>query len=205
MHKNQKIMKLRNIFYPVFAVIFSLCLFSCSDDDDDNSGNNNNNDDNTELKNDYTATANVKTATLIRGTNYGDNIKGEDNIVIYEDFNSRYSLLLTSGNICLIAEYREDGSFSTQSASSAKSGIHDIGQVYNLQDVTEKEKINDEYHSYGLYRGGYFYSTVQPTHGYSAYFTTENEELKFVRIYIKDYTLNTSSTLTSITIQYQLY
>lgn len=199
MHKNQKTMKLRNIFYPVFAVMFSLCLFSCSDDDDDNGGNN----DNTEVKNDYTATTSVKTATL----RYGNDIKGEDYIVIYEDYNKRYSLLLLYGNICIQPYSRNSGYFNLQNDKNGNlSGIHDLGQINSLQDITEKEKTSDNWDN--RYNGGYgyyHYSTVQPNHGYSAYFTTENDELKFVRIYIKDYTLDTSGTLTSITIQYQLY
>lgn len=207
MHKNQKTMKLRNIFYPVFAVMFSLCLFSCSDDDDDNGGNNDNNDDNTEVKNDYTATASVKTVTLRRGPEYEDDIKGENSIVIYEDYNMRYSLLLADGNICIAPHSRLNGYFTSQNDRYGNfSGIHDLGQITSLQDITAKEKTSDNWNGSNYGRGRHsHYSTVQPNHGYSAYFTTENDELKFVRIYIKDYTLNTSSTLTSITIQYQLY
>lgn len=51
----------------------------------------------------------------------------------------------------------------------------------------------------------YKYSTVQPNHGYAAFFTTEENEVKYLRIFIEGYTLDHSGTLESITIQYQLY
>ena len=51
----------------------------------------------------------------------------------------------------------------------------------------------------------YNFSIVQPNHGYTTYFTTENNEVKYMRIFIKDYSLSDDVGLTSITIQYQLY
>ena len=189
-------MKLANIIYPVFSIMFSLCLFSCSNDDDDYNGGGGN----SENRNDYTVTESVKSAKL------EDDNKGES-IIIYEDFNYRYSLLMIDGSICMKPEYRYNGYFTPKGdPSGTESGIHDTGKVNNLQGVTEKEKINDNWEgrqSFPKYKCQY--SDVQPGHGYSAYFTTDEGEMKFVRIYIKDYTLDESGTLTSITIQYQLY
>lgn len=194
-----KTMKLANIIYPVFSIMFSLCLFSCNNDDDDYNGGGGN----SENRNDYTVTESVKTANLIEGYN-----RKKYDIIIYEDFNYRYSLLMTNGRICLKPEYRYNGYFTSKyDDSGTESGIHDTGKVNNLQSITEKEKINDDwerpYPSYSL--AGYQYSDVQPGHGYSVYFTTDEGEMKFVRIYIKDYTLDESGILIFITIQYQLY
>lgn len=51
----------------------------------------------------------------------------------------------------------------------------------------------------------YKYSTVQPNHGYAAFFTTEDGEVKYLRILVTDYSLDESGALETITVQYQLY
>lgn len=203
-HKTVTAMK-QKTFFSIFIIMMSICLFSCSKNDDGNGGGNG---DGTEVKNGYTATADIKTVTLVTQSNRED-VNGENEIIIYEDYNNRYSLLLAYGKICLRPEYRENGHFRYRNDyNGEKSGIHDSGKVSSLQDIMTKEKTNDGWTAYSSqYLGANYcqHSTVQPNHGYSAYFTTENDELMFVRIYIKDYTLNTDSDLTSITIQYQLY
>ena len=203
-HKTVTAMK-QKTFFSIFIIMLSICLFSCSKNDDGNGGGNG---DGTEVKNGYTATADIKTVTLKTKSDPAD-VNGEEEIIIYEDYNNRYSLLLAYGEICLRPEYRENGYFRYRNDyNGEKSGIHDSGKVSSLQDIMTKEKTNDDWTAYSSqYLGANYcqHSTVQPNHGYSAYFTTENDELMFVRIYIKDYTLNTDSDLTSITIQYQLY
>lgn len=196
MHKI-KAMKLANIIYPVFSIMFSLCLFSCNNDDDDYNGGGGN----SENRNDYTVTESVKSAKL------EDKSILEESIIIYDDFNCRYSLLLYNGHICMSPQHRYNGGLvSNYDPNGTESGIHDTGKVNNLQGIAEKEKINDNWENY-QYDSKYRcqYSDVQPGHGYSAYFTIDEGEMKFVRIYIKDYTLDEFGTLTSITIQYQLY
>lgn len=203
-HKTVTAMK-QKTFFSIFIIMMSICLFSCSKNEGSNGGGNG---DGTEVKNGYTATADIKTVTLATQPNRED-VNGENEIIIYEDYNNRYSLLLAYGKICLRPEYRENGYFRHwYDYKGEKSGIHDLGKVSSLQDIMTKEKTNDGiFDSNSEYISANYcqHSTVQPNHGYSAYFTTENDELMFVRIYIKDYTLNTDSDLTSITIQYQLY
>ena len=203
-HKTVTAMKPKNIF-SIFIIMMSICLFSCSKNEGSNGGGNG---DGTEVENDYTATADIKTVTLKTKSNYAD-VNGEREITIYEDYNNRYRLWLAYGEICLRPDDRENGYFSSRyDYNGEKSGIHDLGKVSSLQDIMTKEKANDGWFGDSSQYSSANYcqhSTVQPNHGYSAYFTTENDELMFVRIYIKDYTLNTSGTLTSITIQYQLY
>lgn len=201
MHKDIKIMKIKNLLFLVPMLIMSLCLFSCGDDDDEDV-NNGGSGDNTEIKGDYTATTSVKTATLISSEVYGNPVTG---IRIYEDFNNLYTLVLSGGNICFVHYTRHNGEWK-QYTIKGKNGIKDIGKVTSLQDVDikNKEKENDNYYNSNYY-GVYCYSQVQPSHGYTAYFTTENDEIKYMRIFVKDYKLDDEGSLASITIQYQLY
>ena len=202
MHKDIKIMKIKNLLFLVPMLIMSLCLFSCGDDDDNDLNNGGSNGDNTEIKGDYIATTSVKTATLISSEVYGNPVTG---IRIYEDFNNLYTLVLSGGNICFAHYPRYNGDWNNKYAIKGKNGIKDIGKVTSLQDVEikNKEKENDNY--YKDYYGGHCYSQVQPSHGYAAYFTTENDEIKYMRIFVKDYKLDDEGSLASITIQYQLY
>lgn len=202
MHKDIKIMKIKNLLFLVPMLIMSLCLFSCGDDDDNDLNNGGSNGDNTEIKGDYIATTSVKTATLISSEVYGNPVTG---IRIYEDFNNLYTLVLSGGNICFAHYPRYNGDWNNKYAIKGKNGIKDIGKVTSLQDVEikNKEKENDNY--YKDYYGGHCYSQVQPSHGYTAYFTTENDEIKYMRIFVKDYKLDDEGSLASITIQYQLY
>lgn len=195
-------MKIKNLLFLVPMLVMSLCLVSCGDDDDDDLNNGNSNGDNTEIKGDYTATTSIKTATLTSSEVYGNPVTG---IRIYEDFNNLYTLVLSGGNICFAHYPRYNGEWNNKYATQGKNGIKDIGKVTSLQDVDIKnnEKENDNY--YSDYYGGHCYSQVQPSHGYAAYLMTENDEVKYIRIFLKDYKLDDEGSLASITIQYQLY
>lgn len=186
-------------------LVMSLCLVSCGGDDDENV----NHGDNTEFRGDYTVTTSVKTITLAIGQgNIGNHSEDEKNI--YEDFNNLYTLALSGGNICFSHYVRDSGSFSTTSSYRDKDkyhGIKDVGKVSSLSNINSKERVNDDTKSY-MFAGShkwYNFSIIQPNHGYAAYFTTENDEIKNLRIFIKDYTLDDAGSLASITIQYQLY
>lgn len=185
--------------------VMSLCLVSCGDDDDENV----NNGDNTEFRGDYTVTTSVKTITLATSGYIGRN-HSEDEKNIYEDFNNLYTLALSGGNICFSHYVRNSGSFSTTSSYGDKDkyhGIKDVGKVSSLSNINPKERVNDYTNSY-VFAGArmwYNFSIIQPNHGYAAYFTTENDEIKYMRIFVKEYKLNDNGSLVSITIQYQLY
>lgn len=185
--------------------VFSLCFVSCGDDDNEDLSIGGSNGDNTEIKGDYTATVSVKTLTLSRS--YGIGGQSKDERTIYEDFNNLYSLALSSGNICFSHYIRSSGAWSTTASRGDEDeyhGIKDVGKVASLSNINSEEKVND-YTDYSSFSNWYNYSIVQPNHGYAAYFTTENNELKFMRIFVKDYSLDDEGALVSITIQYQLY
>ncbi len=202
-------MKIKNLLFLVPMLVMSLCLVSCGDDDDDDLNNGNSNGDNTEIKGDYTATTSVKTITLACQHGYIGN-KSEDEKKIYEDFNNLYTLALSGGNICFTHYVRNSGYFSTTFSFGDKDkyhGIKDIGKVGSLSNINSKERVNDYTESY-VFAGDprwYNFSIVQPNHGYTTYFTTENNEVKYMRIFIKGYSLSDDVGLASITIQYQLY
>lgn len=177
-------------------LVMSLCLVSCGDDDDEDVNNGGSNGDNTEIKGDYTATTSVKTAILTSSEVYANPVTG---IRIYEDFNNLYTLVLSGGNICFAHYPRHYGQWNNNYTTKGKNGIKNIGKVASLQDVNIKDKGNDNYY------GGHCFSQVQPKYGYAAYFTTENDEVKYMRIFVKDYKLDDEGSLASITIQYQLY
>lgn len=186
-------------------LVFSLCFVSCGDDDNEDLSIGGSNGDNTEIKGDYTATVSVKTLTLSRSSGIGGQSKDER--TIYEDFNNLYSLALSSGNICFSHYIRSSGAWSTIASRGDEDeyhGIKDVGKVASLSNINSEEKVND-YTYYSSFSNWYNYSIVQPNHGYAAYFTTENNELKFMRIFVKDYSLDDEGALVSITIQYQLY
>ena len=69
-----------------------------------------------------------------------------------------------------------------------ETGIKDIGKVTSLQDIKIKNNNENDYRHSAYGSSFHFnYSTVQPNHGYAAYFTTENDEIKNLRIlYIDD-------------------
>lgn len=201
-------MGIRSLLFLVPMLVFSLCFVSCGDDDNEDLSIGGSNGDNTEIKGDYTATASVKTLTLSRS--YGIGEQSKDERTIYEDFNNLYSLALSSGNICFSHYIRSSGAWSTAASYWDKDeyhGIKDIGKVASLSNINSEEKVNDyTYTVSSHYKSSWYnYSIVQPNHGYAAYFTTENNELKFMRIFVKDYSLDDEGALVSITIQYQLY
>ena len=202
MHKNIKIMKIKNLLFLVPMLVMSLFLVSCGDDDDNDLNNGGSNGDNTEIKGDYTATTSVKTVKLT-ASNVG--LQPTSGIKIHEDFNNIYLLVHSIGRLCLPHYVRKDGAWSIYK-NYKDCGIKDIGKVTSLQDI--KIKNNNEYdEGHSVYGSTFFYkySTAQPNHGYAAYFTTENDEIKNLRIFVKDYKLDDEGNLASITIQYQLY
>lgn len=209
MHKDIKIMKIKNLLFLVPMLVMSLFLVSCGDDDDNDLNNGGSNGDNTEIKGDYIATTSVKTLTLVYSGPIGE--RGESEKTIYEDYNNLYSLALSQGNICFPHYVRSRGNWSTTASygdNDKYHGIKDVGKVSSLSEVNSKEKANDYTKYWNPYAGPgpwYNLSIVQPNHGYTAYFTTENDEIKYMRIFVKDYKLDDEGSLASITIQYQLY
>lgn len=185
-------MKKKLFWLPCLMFLLGAVCVSCGNDNNDPTDNPDGGDD-TEVKSDYTATANVKTVTLKSGT---------DVIVIYEDFNRKYSLYINSGQLKLLSYIRTSGSWggnrNSLSYSSLEAGMYmkDIGKVSGLSAITKKVKIGNS---------SPYYPNFQPQHGYATVFTTENDELKYLRIFTSAYTLNSKGSIATGTLQYQLY
>lgn len=213
---------MKKLLFIAFAAFMSIGFVSCSKDDnkDDNEGNKTTQGESpaesAQTKVDYTATKEVKEVNLIA------TFFSNGGINIYEDFNYKYELILPVDNreLCLQNFKRKNGVWNGDEnigsgpygelpVVGGNGGFEDFGKCNGLSDITSKaitpgcnffrvntidSKVNSYYHC-----------IVQPNHGYAAYFTTEDGDVKYLRIFLKDYTLSGSGTLNSITIQYQLY
>lgn len=163
-------------------------LISCGDDDDDSAIGGDTGGENTEIKTDHTATKQVKTVEL----------EGKA-ISIYVDFNRRYDLAYIKGRLCLLPYKRYNGYWSSECNGllySSTVTTSDVGKVSGLSDITD-------YYPADL--DGACFSMIQPSHGYSMSFKTEDDEIKHLRVYCSKIKLDKNGSIKSVTIQYQLY
>lgn len=185
-------MKIHKFWMLAAMMAVSLVTISCEDDDDpkDENGEENNE---TVINPEYIATSTVKEAKL---TELNDWYSAY--CVVYVDFNYKYVLNLRSGSLVLESFYRKYGAWHRDYydpyTGYELAGSKDLGKVNTIADITEK-----------IENGNTVDLMAQPQHGYAMRFKTENNEWKYLRVYIKGYTLDASEALSSITVQYQLY
>ena len=192
----------------VFSFLFLLAglLVSCSSNDDE--GNGEPTPDNTETKSDYTATNKVKTVTI---ESY--NPSKRNDITVYEDFNRKYSLTYLGGCLYLFPYERIGGGWVNQAVEKITYGypygniiksnnvvIKDMGKMNGISAIVEKPKASETDD-----KGRAIYPNLQPYHGYAMSFKTEDDEVKYLRVYFSKYTTDEYGQISSITIQYQLY
>lgn len=187
-------------FLLFFALLFTMgsVLISCGNDDDDSAIGGDTGGENTEIKTDHTATKQVKTVELKR--NYPE----IEAISIYVDFNRRYDLAYTDGKLCLLPYHRYNGYWTKSYQNFYDSygsdytivTISDVGKVSGLSDITD-------YYPADSYKA--CFSIIQPSHGYSMSFKTEDDEIKHLRVYCSKIKLDENGSIKSVTIQYQLY
>lgn len=197
---------MKKIFF-VFSFLLLLAgLFvNCSSDDDE--GNGEPTTDNTETKSDYTATNKVKTVTI---KSY--DVQERNDITIYEDFNRKYSLTYCIGYLYLFPYERISGVWScridrnyygypiSNEIKSYNIAIQDMGKMNGISAIVGKN-IKSEHNGVGRA----IYPNLQPYHGYAMSFKTEDDEVKYLRVYFSKYTTDEYGQISSITIQYQLY
>lgn len=148
-----------------------------------------------------TATTSIKSTTLTAGVGL---IEGTT--WVHEDFSRRYGLTLYDGNILVLSQQRKNGQWSLAGRyASPGSGIVDVKEVGKIGDITLKSSIdygnNLTDYTATLGRALPFY----PNHGYATCFVTGDDEIKYMRIFAKGYTLDKQGALATITLQYQLY
>ena len=200
-------MRTKKIFMVLSIALTTFCLFGCGDDEENTPEN-----DSTEQKGNYTATTSVKEVKLT--PKYYD----ESGLNIYEDFNYKYELKLyyDTRELAIFNYKRADGKWSADAANAkydnewvagGRGGFVDMGKCDGIEEVTSQDIKPGSNFTYTGYTSfvSYYHYAVQPNHGYAAFFTTENDEVKFLRIYVKSYTLDGDGALNSVTVQYQLY
>lgn len=151
-----------------------------------------------------TATTSIKSTTLTAGLGWDE----ARTTWVHEDFSRRYGLTLYDGNILVLSQQRKNGQWSLAGRyASPGSGIVDVKEVGKIGDITLKSSIDygnnltDYYNTATLGRALPFY----PNHGYATCFVTGDDEIKYMRIFAKGYTLDKQGALATITLQYQLY
>lgn len=177
---------------PLMLISLSMIVISCTQDDPER---------------DFSASETVKTTTLIQGKE----------IVYYEDFNLKYTILLDGGRLGINPYKRADGSWdwvwTTDPGKPSKdpvAGIISIGVVNDLSEIKDKcslgdgESISGWYPDYHAWRTQYN-SQVQPNYGYSMCIKTSEGSIKHSRLVIVDYGLDETGSLNTIKVRYQLF
>lgn len=191
---------MKKIFGIIMLAMLAVCsttFVSCGDDDNTEIGGGSagNNTDNY----DYKATTNIKTVVL-NSLNTDDVINSKS--VVYEDFYYKYVLCLTNGRIITYPFVRNNGVWEISWISGTRwyynIGHRDFGKVKNISEVNEKVDI--------IYEGTVLgeFPVAQPQHGYAFAMQAEDGAIN-MRAYIQDYSLETDGSLSTITVQYQLY
>lgn len=170
----------------LIMLVMALSMVSCGSDDDEKKDDDGG-EGGTTITTEYTATTEVKEVKLKA-------LAAWDNpyCTIYEDFNYKHILVLSNGLISLYSYRRENGSWKR---SVYYAHVKDLGKMDGIKDITERNESYDDSLT----------NSAQPEHGYAMNFKTENNEWKYLRVYIKGYTLDKVGALSSITVQYQLY
>ena len=205
-------MSIKKKWMVLAIVLVGLCTVSCGDGDDNQD---------TEKSIDYIVTTVVKTAVLKEEINYSFsyryNLQPTEAITIYQDFNYKYSLGKKDGYLFLYVSQRENGAWRTYPDSGGYGtsyiiSINDgfatetfsVGKVSNINaievKINPKEAGSDSTHPI-VGRS----MVINPSYGYAMGFTTEDGIIKYLRVFIKYFELESNGALGDVTIQYQLY
>lgn len=157
---------------------------------------------------DWTATKDVKSLT-IESQNYSDYMKLD--YVIHADFSRRYFLGTYQSNPAIAAQERKSGEWTQGSSWNWEFGILSVGKCDKIDDITEKpawsnnSAVYREYNvSYGIPYCVRFY-VLKPKTGYVARIVTEDNEVKYIRIFTSSYTVDENDNIKTVTLQYQLF
>ena len=188
------------------GICFCLGFVGC-DKVDSNTDSGNEPVDNEATEGKYYATNDIKTITLKHSSGDDPYWHSSDATVFYLDYYYRYSIFLYKG-LSFYAQRRKDtywdfwGSLIT---------VMDCGHISKLTDITSHDIVSNGKSASSSHQTVYTWQWIdfKPQHGYAIKFPTKNdaevEETKYLRIYAKDYTLDSYGQTSSITIEYSLF
>ena len=171
---------------------------------------------------DYTATIAIKEVTLKHEARLYNHVnyywKTQSDVTIYEDYNYKYKLALGQGDLLVLMYKRSSGVWGeagkfevleTADTTYTFPYLEKLEKVRTLTEITEYPGCYCDFNQDNIYDWieyiPHYNAEVQPNHGYRGYFVTEDDELKYIRLHITDYTLDEDGALSTATIKYQLY
>lgn len=178
---------------------------------DEHSGNGN-----TTESTEYIATEQVKTITIkmISYNEMNSNSVSSEECLVHKDFYYKHTLCVVKGiyssavAICINSYHGQGDGWTRQNHCSV---IRDYGSVSSIKDIIDKTSFKfDDIYSYSFYDGnGNYYGShtpFNPRHGYEvAFYTGSSNDFKWLRVFVKNYTMDSNDVLTSVTLEYQLY
>ena len=210
-------MKNRNSIWSLVTIVvvtmLSVGFTSCGGDDDEDFSTSN---PNTGTKTESTATLateQVKKITMkpiLSEEIQSDNVNNEE-CLIYKDFYYKHTLCLEKregGIVLCINSYIGNGGGWNHSFYRV-AVIKAVGPVSSIKEIVNKSHFEYWDLQNSFYEGGKFYdwfSDFKPGYGYEvAFYTGPSKELKWLRVFPTNYTLDKNDVVTSATLEYQLY
>ena len=170
----------------------------------------------------YTASIAIKEATLKHEAHIikynPERWSTRSNVVIYEDYNYKYTLALGRGQLLLLMHTRTAGQWGdagqyevleTPDTCYVFPYLEQLDKVRGITDITEHPECYCDTHVDSQYSWveyiPHYAAEMQPKCGYRGYIATEDGKLKYIRLHVKEYTLDEVGTLATATVMYQLY
>lgn len=180
-----------------------------------NNTENNNPEGNNKESSEYIATNQVKTVTIkmISSTEMNSNSVSSGECLVYKDFYYKHTLCVVKGiyvnavAICINSYHGQGGGWNHLNHCSV---IRDVGVVSSIKEIDTKSSFKYDTYRYSFLDGNNKtygnHTPFNPGHGYEvAFYTGATNDFKWLRIFVKDYTVDSNDVLTSVTLEYQLY
>lgn len=210
--------KLLKYLMLLLVTTLSLTLASCGGDDDEPDQPDNPNNGNVSNSASI-ATIDVKEVKLFERASVSDapiETIQKNGIILYDSFNFRYYLILMNGKLQIRPYHREQGQYVVwarfvawsygQSGGYNGAYLNSNGTVSGINEVSSFNTHFSVRSSFPKIGESFAQSIdIQPSLGMSGCIWTENEKWQFIRFYVKEYNLDSTGTITSATIQYQLF
>lgn len=191
-------------FLIFFLMLLPLAIASCGGDDNDepdNGGGNGNNESISEST-EYIATEAIKTITL----------KPEQEYMLFKNFYWKHKILLSGSAIIIRSYYGGGNEWSLYNNTLfPAAAIEDRGSFNDINEITGKLYYGRSQGQGTEFNGNKRFlsatETFRPNHGYIIGFRLEDNssiEIKNIRLYPTNFSLDNNDKLVSVTIKYQL-